>query len=278
MNNDFGRALRRDRQLREMTQDQLGEMLGTTQQNVGSWERGRTSPRKELLDKLLEIFGPDSQIAKVAARGPIETDEMPARTLLGHHYPPGFNREGPATEDDAAREQARLARREAMRRMSLRPHLPPEWAERCEIRRSFGVLNFWPDYMSDQYIVEVKVIRSPMSQYRDITAEDPRHPLWMNVRRMIDLGLHQLHLQSRALDPERKRHCILMLISELPIPPQVTQRMIIEGALLEIDTVIVANIEEAAQSIINLETLGRQAALEFSDDLSDDDFDPGLTS
>ena len=64
MNNDFGRALRRDRQLREMTQDQLGEMLGTTQQNVGSWERGRTSPRKELLDKLLEIFGPDSQIAK----------------------------------------------------------------------------------------------------------------------------------------------------------------------------------------------------------------------
>jgi len=99
----------------------------------------------------------------------------------------------------------------------------------------------------------------------------------MNVRRMIDLGLHQLHLQSRALDPERKRRCILMLISELPIPPQVTQRMIIEGALLEIDTVIVANIEEAAQSIINLETLGRQAALEFSDDLSDDDFDPGLT-
>ena len=52
--------------------------------------------------------------------------------------------------------------------------------------------------------------------------------------------------------------------------------MIIEGALLEFDTVILPSIEEAARSIINLETLGRQAALEFSDDLSDDDFDPGL--
>jgi len=173
MNNDFGRALRRDRQLREMTQDQLGEMLGTTQQTsaVGS-AAGRHLARSCWISYWRSLAR-TRRSPKVAARGSIETDEMPARTLLGHHYPPGFNREGPATEDDAAREQARLARREAMRRMSLRPHLPPEWAERCEIRRSFGVLNFWPDYMSDQYIVEVKVIRSPMSQYRDITAEDP---------------------------------------------------------------------------------------------------------
>ena len=83
MNNEFGRALRRDRQLREMTQDQLGEMLGTTQQNIGSWERGRTSPRKEHLDKLLEIFGPDSQIAGVAAQGPLEANEAPVITNWG---------------------------------------------------------------------------------------------------------------------------------------------------------------------------------------------------
>lgn len=276
MNNDFGRALRRDRQLREMTQDQLGEMLGTTQQNVGSWERGRTSPRKELLDKLLEIFGPDSQIAKVAAQGPIETQAIPLAPNWEGYYPPGPGR-APLSPEDAAREQARQEnRRRSYLETSLEPHLPPEWKDRCEKGRVVGNIRLIADYMSDHYLVEVKVVRSPNAQYREMTVEDPRHPHWMGVRRMIDLGLHQLHLLSRALDPEHKRHCIFILVSEIPIPPQVTQRMIIEGALLEFDTVILPSIEEAARSLINLETHGRQAAFEFSDDLSDDDFDQGL--
>jgi len=44
--------------------------------------------------------------------------------------------------------------------------------------------------------------------------------------------------------------------------------MIIEGALLEFITVVVPSIEEAARSIIHLETRGRQFA---DDDLSEDD-------
>lgn len=270
MNNDFGRALRRDRQLREMTQDQLGEMLGTTQQNVGSWERGRTSPRKELLDKLLEIFGPDSQIAKVAAQGPIETHEAPVVRNWEGYYPPGQGR-APLSTEDAARAQARQAdRRELIRQTSLEPHLPPEWRDRCEVKRSLGSLHLYADYMSDQYIVEIKHAHRP-------GIGDSR-PLNLHfVRTIISHGLHQLHLLSKAFDPERKRLGVLMLVSEHPLPPQITQRMIIEGALLEFDTFVVPSIEEAAKIIINLETRGSQTALEFSDDLSDDDFDPGLT-
>lgn len=277
MKNDFGKALRRDRQLRELTQEQLGEMLGTTQQNVGSWERGRTSPRKEHLDKLLEIFGPDSQVAKIAAQGPIETRGVPMLPNWEGYHPPGTGRTPLTPEEEAAREQARQARRRSFLEASLESHLPPEWKDRCEKGRVVGNMRLIADYMSDHYLVEVKLVRSPNAQYRDMTVEDPRHPHWIGVRRMIDLGLHQLHLLSRALDPEHKRHCIFMLISDTPIPPQVTQRMIIEGALLEFDTLVVPSIEQAAKTIINLETLGHQAALEFFDDLSsDDDFDPGL--
>lgn len=53
----IGENLKRQRKLRELTQEQLADILGVTYQSVSRWERGECYPDVELLPTIAEYFG-----------------------------------------------------------------------------------------------------------------------------------------------------------------------------------------------------------------------------
>lgn len=67
-NRNFARVLRAERKRLEMTQVQLAEAIGTSQQNIGGMERGLSLPRPELHDKMVELFGRHSPVANLPPR------------------------------------------------------------------------------------------------------------------------------------------------------------------------------------------------------------------
>lgn len=67
----YGAVLRAERKARGWNQSELAEKIGTSQQNVGHWEAGRTVPRIALHEKLLVLFGQDSPLAALPPRGSI---------------------------------------------------------------------------------------------------------------------------------------------------------------------------------------------------------------
>src|SRR5204863_1023418 len=49
--------LRRERERRNLSQEQLARNIGTTDLNISRWERGTTSPGLHFRQKLMEFFG-----------------------------------------------------------------------------------------------------------------------------------------------------------------------------------------------------------------------------
>src|SRR5437763_2693400 len=49
--------LRRERERRNLSQEQLAQKIGTTALNISRWERGSTSPNFHFRQKLIEFFG-----------------------------------------------------------------------------------------------------------------------------------------------------------------------------------------------------------------------------
>lgn len=62
----FHDALFAERERMGLTQAELADKLSTSQQNIASWESGRTAPRRRTLSRITEFFGPDSPVTKLA--------------------------------------------------------------------------------------------------------------------------------------------------------------------------------------------------------------------
>ena len=54
---NIGENLRKLRREKDLTQEQLAELLGVTFQSVSRWETGATYPDIELLPVMAELFG-----------------------------------------------------------------------------------------------------------------------------------------------------------------------------------------------------------------------------
>ena len=54
---NFGDRIKKYRDLNEMTQADLAKKLGVTRQAVSSWERGRTEPSMNDVEKMAIVFG-----------------------------------------------------------------------------------------------------------------------------------------------------------------------------------------------------------------------------
>lgn len=50
-------AIRKIRRDRDITQEQLANAVGVSQQAVAGWERGLCSPRSSMLPKIADILG-----------------------------------------------------------------------------------------------------------------------------------------------------------------------------------------------------------------------------
>jgi transcriptional regulator with XRE-family HTH domain len=53
----FGEALRRLRQAKKLTQDELAERIGKTTAAVGQYERGESGASYETMEKIINEFG-----------------------------------------------------------------------------------------------------------------------------------------------------------------------------------------------------------------------------
>jgi DNA-binding XRE family transcriptional regulator len=67
----FAKALRAERRRMELTQGELADKIGTSQQNVAAWEASKSLPRPELHEELVKVFGKHSVIAALPPRGEI---------------------------------------------------------------------------------------------------------------------------------------------------------------------------------------------------------------
>ncbi|MCR1822730.1 helix-turn-helix transcriptional regulator [Terrisporobacter muris] len=54
--NKLGNNIRREREARKLTQEELGKILGVSKQTVSSWEKGDKKPRVDKLNSLAELF------------------------------------------------------------------------------------------------------------------------------------------------------------------------------------------------------------------------------
>ena len=59
----FAQVLRRDRKRRQMSQAELADFLEVFQQTVSGWETGRVLIDEDQKKLLLQVFGPDSELA-----------------------------------------------------------------------------------------------------------------------------------------------------------------------------------------------------------------------
>ncbi len=67
----FGKSLRLARESKKLTQTQLADIVGTSQQNIAGMEAGRSLPKQAIFDKLCEVFGQHSSVAQLPPRGVI---------------------------------------------------------------------------------------------------------------------------------------------------------------------------------------------------------------
>ena len=52
----IGEEIRRQRVLRNLTQDELGDALGYSKQTISAWENGRLTPTEETFENLSSLF------------------------------------------------------------------------------------------------------------------------------------------------------------------------------------------------------------------------------
>jgi len=76
----IGPGIKRFREVKKLTQKQLGELVGESQPTVGGWEKGRTSPGVEQLEK----------IAKALNVTVTDLLNPPAEAIISQHTTPYF--------------------------------------------------------------------------------------------------------------------------------------------------------------------------------------------
>lgn len=144
----FGKLLRAERKRLDLTQQELADKVGTNQQNIGGWEAGRTIPKQDARDKLLEVFGKNSPLALLPYRGEITLSgkatmgvsavgALSTFTQLAKDWAP----DGPGPADIEA---------------ALLQELPNELKGYVGKAIEFNGKVYRPDYLSPGYCIEIK--------------------------------------------------------------------------------------------------------------------------
>ena len=67
---EFSKLLRRRRQEAHLTQAHLAQRVGIDQQTISRWERGTSTPARDVLSRIARTFGePDENWVQIAGRG-----------------------------------------------------------------------------------------------------------------------------------------------------------------------------------------------------------------
>ena len=80
----FGDRLKKAREVKKLTQDGLGELVGASKQTISHWEKGRYEPSLEQLSKLCGFLGAtaDELVLGAAAQWPFRRVKLKRVTAL----------------------------------------------------------------------------------------------------------------------------------------------------------------------------------------------------
>lgn len=153
----FGKAVYSERKRMEMTQAQLAAAVGTTQQNVAGWEKGKSLPRDDTFQRLVDLFGPHSPVAALPPRGEIRLAlDTVARAQLVHEHQVPY---GDTIDVKTAWLQVPAPEQQNVVR-ELAKFLPEPYSHNIEPLLPHKGIRSRPDYLSDTICAEAKRITS----------------------------------------------------------------------------------------------------------------------
>lgn len=259
----FGETLRMDRERLKMSQEQLAKLLDVSQQAVANWEAGTAHPRRERRARLLQILGPQSELAKNPPRFEFIPSQgqpvsPPSLTLRGQRLEaiematnPDFRRQ---SEEAAKRfQEARQRTESALARIKMQQdefyeRLPEELRPYFDGRITVGAQTRQLDYLSPRWGIEVK--NAPNNRFMSWSSAAPAL-----VKLAVVRGIADQHLRP-------PRDYALIFVNEgLSLRADGTmQKLMFDAGVLGISVYQVESHAQAADLVRQLELEGEDVA------------------
>jgi transcriptional regulator with XRE-family HTH domain len=227
----FAETLKSDRERLHMTQEQLAERLGVSQQAIARWEAGESFPRPQRRKLLLEVLGAQSQMAQ----SPPATAFLPAA-----EFPPGQVTVTTAMQIKAAERNAIYA--------VLRETLP---SDRVRGSLSFGTVKRYYDYVSGNAVANIVRIA-------------PNVQLSPNL---IAVPILRLAMAVGPEDGAPRRPVVLFIVTEQSASAVRTtlEAVLFDASALSVQVEIVSSLEAVAPLIEEIEALYAKRSQEYAE-------------
>ncbi|MFD0397407.1 Scr1 family TA system antitoxin-like transcriptional regulator [Kitasatospora sp. NPDC127121] len=196
-----GKLIRHFRERAGLTQRELAEKLGYSEDQLGAVERGKRTPRVEILTKADEVLGAGGALLVVA------DDVMKAKIRISERHPASSraftSEEGRAVEiheystmviPGLLQTEAYIRALYEMRRPLLSPEQIDEWVAARLARQE--ILTRWPLPVVT-WVVDESVLRRPLGGW-DVHAEQLRHLLKVGQVRGPELQVMPLDRMNHA--------------------------------------------------------------------------------
>lgn len=157
----FGKVLKQERERLGLTQTQLAERMKTTQQNIGHWESGRSLPKHDAYEKLLEVFGTDSLLSHLPPRGQINVGPAGGFTKTRELMVDVVSPDGTSAKIEAVQawaDGATAAQRNQRMEVEVTEALPAHLRHNVERKIDLHGITYRPDYLSDKVCAEVRYV------------------------------------------------------------------------------------------------------------------------
>jgi transcriptional regulator with XRE-family HTH domain len=265
----FGELLRVDREKLKFSQEQLAKMLGVSQQAVANWEAGTAHPRRERRARLLQILGPQSELAKNPPRTEfIPAEDQPVSQSTTKLRAQRLEASAMATDPEFKRQSEESARRfeDARRRVesTMERHrlareefmhaLPDELRVYVDGHITVGAATRRLDYLSPRRGVELK--RTPSSKFM----------AWVNAApALVNLAVVR-GIADQGLRPPRDYSLVFVTDGAPALSGSAMQKVMFDAGVLGVSVYQVESYTQAAELIAELETEGEDVT-----DVTDDD-------
>lgn len=275
-------TIKRYREQKQLSQDQLADAVGVSQQAVANWENGKSRPKGTRLDKLYDVLGPEfkreiernpelaalslSPITrgvsqKITLQLTPEASERAEAVLKELDGARGTKRETAYTSDELMEVHRAQIHAAALQRRQweadVRQHLPSHLLPNLERQVHLGEYAWQVDYLSDN--AHIEFVRFPRLEGRTFSTMLNNH-----IRKKL-LKM----LTVRKLQTEDICSVILVVSENKALPSSLGSKFFFELSLHRIEIAFVQDAAQAAGLIIGVEEAGRAA-------FADHDHDPEI--
>lgn len=274
----FGQVLRAERKRLGLTQDQLAERIGTSQQNVAGWEANRARPRREQLQKLIDFLNAQPQpersdhAIRPSATAVLQALAMVSGAAVGSLLMPGIGaslgatignllaagkspkKESPADIDFAEHEGPQISFSRSQQ-VYFEPErefvdaLPAEYRQNANRQLQNRELDYW----SQKLVLEIKSVRNPA-----------------NLATRGSMALHRLNICRKLMEREGRGvppYFYLALVFPDTLiharPGGAVQQVQEEAALLGFGCVMTHSYADVAKFVTEVEAGGLDSAAEI---------------